>query len=276
MNKSIADFVNDSPPSDSIGSLSPYLKEIELPAPIDVYIIQSRKLLTYGTQDRLNENPRLGGLLLLGAISSAEAYFRSVLSSCLDICPICRNTAAEKQINLGGVLWHGQDGFRRSAFEHMAFSSREELKKASSGYLGFTLKDSQFDGPLNEYAKACHLRHGIVHNGGVLPGRNAVQLGIKKFNKPVEIVVNFSLLQKTIAAIDSLVLTFNRELFSEMCKRWALDWRKREDWDFQMECDYFNRIWTVFYCAELNKNRPESVEFLQSNCMKRIRDEFNL
>lgn len=172
----ISDFVNEAPPTSTIGSIDTSLKEVDLPSPIDNYVKRSRSLLAYGTPTRLTENEKLGGLLLLGIISAAECYFRSVLSLGLDMCPLCRKRSAEKQINLGGVLWHGQSEFRRSAFEHMSFTSVEELRRAASGYLDFKLNDSSFGVPLEEYEVACHLRHGLVHNGGILPGRNAVRL----------------------------------------------------------------------------------------------------
>ena len=131
----ISDYVNEAPSSNSMGSVHSYLVETDLPCPVDAYIDYSRSLLAYGTEDNLQENKHLGGLLLLGAVSAAEAYFRSILSLTLESCPISREHAAEKQINLGGVLWHGHAEFRRSAFEHLTFCSKEEITKAARQYL---------------------------------------------------------------------------------------------------------------------------------------------
>lgn len=276
MSFSILDYVNAAPSSSSIGSVDAFLKEIRFPNPIDTYIEHSRSLLSYGTPHRLSNNPHLGGLLLLGSVSAAEAYFRSVLSTTLEACPICREVAAEKQINLGGVLWHGHAEFRRSAFEHLSFSSKEELVKATRGYLGFELKASVFEAPLVQYDIACHLRHGIVHNGGVLPGRNAVRIQAKSYSNPVRIAVDFALLQRTVEAVDTLVLTFNRELFGEMCKRWAVDWRQREDWDASTEERTFRKLWDAFVCKELNRTRVGRSRLSRSHCLSQIRDTYNL
>ena len=240
------------PPTGAIGNIDSSSKEIDLPSPIDGYVTRFRKILSYGTKERLDDTPTVGGLLLLGVVSAAECYFRSILSLGLDMCPLCRKKSADKQINLGGVLWHGQGEFRRSAFEHMSFSSAKELRNASREYLAYELRDAVFAAPLDEFDVACHLRHGLVHNGGILPGRNAVQIGIKQYAKSVEIVVDFSLLQRTVAAIDTLVMTFNRELFAEMCKRWAVDWRRRADWSICDEDRRFVRIWRAFSSNELN------------------------
>lgn len=272
----LADFVNEAPPSGTIGSLDAALKEIDLPSPIDRYIQYSRSILLYGTSIRLSEDHRIGGLLLLGVISAAEGYFRSVLSLSLEVCPICRRNSAEKQINLGGVLWHGQEEFRRSAFEHMSFTSKEELRRAAEGYLKFKLADSHFKIPLEEYEIACHLRHGIVHNAGILPGRNAVQMEVRRYKKVVEIVVDYALLQRTVAAVDTLVLTFNRELFAEICRRWAIDWRQRADWIKENEDKLFTKIWNMFFCSELHGTRAGRSKITKSNCMTEVRNKFGI
>ena len=172
MTQSISDFVNEAPGSNSIGAIDVYLSDANLPSPVDAYVQYTRSLLRFGTPDHLGQNEHLGGLLLLGAVSAAEGYFRSIFSQVLEICPMSREASAEKQINLGGVLWHGYSEFRRSAFEHITFCSREDLKRHSRAYICFDLKDSYFKDPLSEFDKVCHLRHGLIHNGGILPGRS--------------------------------------------------------------------------------------------------------
>ena len=276
MNMVIADFVNTSPASQNIGSVEGSLGEIDFPSPIDFYMRRSREVLRYGTTDRLQEYSSLGGFLLLGLISEAEAYFRSILSACLDICPICRKTASEKTINLGGLLWHGIGEFRRSAFEHLSFASQDDLVKASRGYLSFELKDAAFKAPLEQYDLVCNLRHGIVHNASILPGRNAVKLGVKRYDKAVMISVDFSLLQRVGAAIDTLVLTFNRHMFEEMCKRWAVDWRNSPDWNPSKGDDYFSEIWRVFSCTDEHNIREDRNLISLEQCMAKVKSAYNL
>ena len=76
MTLSISDYVNEAPSSNSLGQIHSFLVEIDLPCPIDAYIDYSRSLISYGTPEKLSENQHLGGLLLLGAVSAAEALFR--------------------------------------------------------------------------------------------------------------------------------------------------------------------------------------------------------
>ncbi|WP_336768668.1 hypothetical protein [Pantoea endophytica] len=272
----IEDFVCSAPPTISLSGLGSCMQEVKMPSPIDFYIKNSRDIINYGTSQRLNELNQLGGLLLLGLISSAEGYFRSILSSTLNICPLCKNIAAEKQINLGGVLWHGKDEFRRSAFEHMSFTSSKELMTASKGYLGFEMKGSVFNGILKDFDAVCHLRHGLIHNAGILPGRNAVQIDIQSYSKPVEIRVDFAFLQNAAATIESLVVTFNRALFTEMCGRWASSWRARTDWNSSNERKKFMQIWNLFSCKLELQNRPNKKYLTPKKCMDQVRFNYNL
>ncbi len=272
----IEDFVCSAPPTATLSNLASCMKQVEMPAPIDYYVQNSREILNYGTPARLGEINRLGGLLLLGLISSAEGYFRSILSAALDICPVCKNTAAEKQINLGGVLWHGKDEFRRSAFEHMSFASAKELTSATRGYLGFEMKGSKFDSILSDFDIICHLRHGLIHNAGILPGRNAVQINIKSYTKPVEIHIDYALLQSAAATLESLVFTLNRALFSEMCERWAVHWRRHPDWNPADERKKFLQIWNIFTCKQELQTRAGRTKITPTQCMTQVKSDHNI
>lgn len=272
----VEDFVCTAPPTASLAGLGNCMREVEIPSPIDFYIQSSREIIQFGSPVRLGEMNKLGGLLLLGLISSAEGYFRSVLSAALDICPICKSTAAEKQINLGGVLWHGKEEFRRSAFEHMSFTSGKDLVSAAKSYLGFDMKGSIFTSVLKDFDAICHLRHGLIHNAGILPGRNAVQIDIQPYSRPVEICIDFGFLQNAAAAIDSLVVTFNRTLFSEMCARWAGPWRSRADWNPAEERRKFLQIWNIFACKLERQNRQGKAKITPGKCMEKIRSDHGL
>ena len=150
------------------------------------------------------------------------------------------------------------------------------MKKYSRGYLKFDLRDSEFRSPLDEFEKVCHLRHGLVHNAGVLPGRNAVQIGARNYRKPVRITLNFGGLQSLIAAIDTLVLTFNRELFGVMSKRWATTWRQRTDWNSEEEEKAFNFIWKAHFCRKLHAARPGRSRITRAACLSKLRNQYDL
>lgn len=272
----VEDFVCTAPATATLSGMNNCMREVDMPSAIDFFVQSSRQIIKYGTPYRLKKMNGLGGLLLLGLISSAEGYFRSILSGALDICPVCKSTAAEKQINLGGALWHGKEEFRRSAFEHMSFASSKELKAATNGFLGFELKGSVFNSVLKDFDTICHLRHGLIHNAGILPGRNAVQIDIQSYSKPVEICVDYAFLQNAAATLESLVFTLNRALFSEMCDRWAGAWRQRSDWKPTEEVRKFMQIWDIFSCETELAIRPNNVNITPAICMSKVKAEHNI
>lgn len=272
----ISDFANEAPPSSALGPIANMLKEDESPSPVDTYRRSVSSILLYGTEARLQENDFIGRLLALGLVAATEAYFRAILSSCIELCPISQSGAAAKAINLGGLLWHGKEGFSRSAFEHASFTSREELVRACKDFLSIKLDDSKFKSLLDQYERVCHLRHGIVHGDGLLPGRNAVQLDIPRYSKPVRIVVRYAQLQEIAAVINTLVMTLNRELFSIICERWAITWRKRADWDSALEASLFNKIWAAFHSAESLPIRSGRSKITRGRCMAEVKAQFGI
>lgn len=272
----LADYVNESPPSSSMSSMADCLVEQNLASPIDNYRASVGEILAYGTENRLSSNDFLGRLLVLGVVSAAEGYVRAVLSSSIELCPIAQAAASAKTINLGGLLWHGKDGFSRSAFEHASFSSKRELSKACEEFIAFRLQDATFKSILDTYESVCQLRHGIVHGDGIMPGRNAVQLEIPKFAKPVRIVVRYRQLQEIAAAVDTLITTLNREIFVQMCKRWAEDWRRRADWDPQHEERLFARLWGIFLCTSERRIRSGRSKLTRGRCMAEVKSFYGI
>lgn len=273
---SLADLVTEQPPSASLGDISDMFEPVVLKSPIDEYHGRITEILRFGSPNTLDTYPLLGRLLALNVVSATEAFFRSLLSAGMELCPISQSVAAEKTINLGGMLWHGRIGFSRSAFDHLSFSSADDLKKASSTYVHFALPNATFQTPLAEYDRVCHLRHGIVHNDGVLPGRNAVKLNIRRMRGLVRLVVDYRRLQEIAAVTTTLVATYNRELFSVFCHRWAVDWRNRADWCPAEETQTFNKIWDLFAAKDEISRRRDKQECRRIDCLRAVRAHYDL
>lgn len=272
----LSDYVNEGPPSARLGSLASYLKEDNYKSPIDMYRNGIKGILNYGTPSVLSSSDFMGRLLVLGIVSAAEGYVRALLSACLEICPVSRANVAKKNVNLGGLLWHGTEGFSRGAFEHASFASKEELTKAFKEYLKIDLDNATFSSLLSEFDSVCHLRHGIVHSDGFLPGRNAVQLDIPAYDVPVRIVIGYGQLQEVAAVVNVLIVTINRVVFSEMCKRWAVDWRKRSDWNPDSEEKIFRKIWKLFHSVEEWKTRKGKSKITCGACMADVKAQYGL
>lgn len=272
----IANYAGELPPSASLGPIASMLVPDTASAPIDMYRRSIRSFLDYGSPTNIAAAPFIGRLLVLGIVSAAEGYFRGILSACMEMCPVAQAGASAKQIHLGGLLWHGKTGFSRSAFEHSSFSSASDLKKVFKDYLSFELDDGKFKSLLQEFEAVCQIRHGIVHGDGMLPGRNAVLLDVPRFTTPVRITVGYAELQDIAAVVTSLVATVNRELFSEMCARWAGKWRRRADWDPAIEVKRFGEIWSVFHSQEEARTRRGRTKLTKAKCMADVRIEHSI
>jgi hypothetical protein len=95
-----------------------------------------------------------------------------------------------KNINMGAVLWHGQTAFSRAAFEHFSLADIDKIRTCSRDFLGFDIKKTTNTyAALDEFDKVCELRHGVVHAGGFLPGKNAIKLMVGK--SPEDTVIEF-------------------------------------------------------------------------------------
>jgi hypothetical protein len=272
----VVDYVNELPPTSRLGPLGDYLREESLDAPVDMYYRSIREILRYGTPERLLDSDFLGRLLVIGIVSAAEAYFRAILSACIELCPLARSAASKRTINLGGLLWHGQSGFSRSVFEHASLASKDELTRACRDFIGINLDDKIFKSLLDQFEIVCQLRHGIAHADGLLAGRNAVQLDIKRFRKPVRIVLRYEQLQDVAAVVNTLVMTLNRHLFSIICHRWGFEWRKREDWEPSLERAKFRLIWNIFHCVDETKSRSGRSKVNKANCLKAVKALYNI
>ncbi|MBB3034941.1 hypothetical protein [Alteriqipengyuania lutimaris] len=272
----IPDFANSSSQTENLGDIQTYTAESSRGTPIDDYLSAVTEFLNFGTPERLLANPFLGRLLALAIIAEAENYIRFCLAHTLELCPRSQAACATQQINLGGLLWHGKSAFGRSAFEHLSFASKDDIRKAYRNFADFPLDDSKFQIVLNEFEKVCQLRHGIVHGGGFMPGRNAVALGVRKTVRPQKIVVGYAELQSIAAVVGALVFTLNRGLFAEMCKRWAKDWRELPTWDATESDRAFAKIWAMFHSKRENLTRPGRSFITRKNCKLEIESVYGL
>lgn len=273
---SLADFITMQAASVSLGDLSGMFVSKEKSCPIDRYKERIKDILRYGNPERLTDDRMIGRLLAVNTVSVVEAYLRSIISSVMEICPISQSIASEKTINLGGMLWHGRYGYSLSAFDHVSFSNAEDIQKISRSYIGFELQKDKFAIPLAEFDRVCHIRHGIVHNDGILPGRNAVKLGISRSSGALETVVDFKILQEIAAVANALVTTYNRELFVFMCKRWGVDWRSRADWLPENEDYLFNRLWDMFSSRVELALRHDRTNARRIDCLRAVKRHFDL
>jgi len=262
--------------SDVQGYISSY--DSDNLSPIDHFYTSSRQLLAMCKEELLAEHPFLGSLLLVGLISCTENYFREIFAKIIRICPIAKTCAAEQSIQLGSVVWHGGVNFERGAFEHLSFASAETVKSSCKKFLNIEIKkDSSVALILEEYSKVCEMRHGIVHSNSVLAGKNAVKLGLTRTtDSDLKIKLGFREVQECASIMTTLVVSFNLELFRELSKRWAIDWRKGPTVRSDNEMEIFTTIWDIFFSTIDHGEGTTTHQISMDDCIREIKDEFRI
>lgn len=245
-------------------------------SPIDDFYIALEALLAAGSPEAMGGKSVLGPLLAVGLVSATENYLRGVFSGILKICPVSRKKAAEHAISFGSVLWYGDAGVERSAFEHVAFSSKENIISAARKFISYELRSSPLQSHLDYFEEVCELRHCIVHSASYVQGKNAVALELPKSTSKLAINIGYAQLQEIAVVCSGLVRAFNTELFKITAQRWASDWRKGKAWTTSEADQHFKEVWDLFF-SKKDKSRAALVPSYQpKQCQREIKKQFGL
>jgi len=242
--------------------------EKESESPIDIFYSSTKEILTTINPEYFNQyDDSITGLLLVGLISATENYFRDILGFILTICPDSQAHSAEEKIQLGSLLWSQNNMHNRSAFEFMAFSSGENIKKTFGKFTGYQMNSAgTWVAMLKEYDKLCEFRHAVVHSGHIVAGKNAIKLGLKRTKKIIRVQMTFANLQEAGKVCTALVQVANNELFELLVNRWANDWRKHPSWDATEEELQLATIWRAF----LSKRDAGNKAIINAQTKKRL------
>lgn len=192
----------------------------EASSPIDSYYSFAEHILTLGDAASLDASPTLGRLLLLGLVSGAEGYFRSVLAGVVRICPLSRASAAEQQLTLSALDYYGVDDVELALFDRASLASSKELRGWTKRLLGIEIGEATASGvALAEYDRICHLRHASVHAQGVLGSGNVRELGLAAAGRHV-VELDFAALQQAGAVCHAAVRAYNLWVYETIVTRW--------------------------------------------------------
>ena len=92
------------------------------------------------------QDAELLGLMIVGVISAAEFYFRTILGHMIQICPLCSRHAESAQIPIGSFDYYaGSDYcFALGAMEHESLADADRVANCIKRLTGFKVTD---DGP---------------------------------------------------------------------------------------------------------------------------------
>jgi hypothetical protein len=218
------------------------------PAPIDVFYEHRLKVITTATPEFIAATPWLSGYIMVSLISATELYFREVFSRIIEMCPVSSKASSGQSIHIGSVLWHGTDLFTKAAFEHMSFADTDKIKKCSREFLKFNIRDNtQTAKALEPFETLCELRHGVVHSGLILPGKNAANVGALKTGDRIMVDPKVAQIHEAAAICTALVESYNLELYEEIVTRWATTWRAQPNWSIDDEFIKLKKLAQIFY-----------------------------
>lgn len=257
-------------------NLPGYIQPSQEVSPIDEFRASLLAHLSVGSASSLLESDLLGRLLLVGIVSAAENYVRSIISGAVNICPVAQTCSSDRPVTLGAVTWHIGSRYSRPGLEHSSLAEAKGLRAAFRDFVGVPLPDGEFLAPLNEYEKTCQLRHGVVHNDGFVPGRNAIKLEIPRMVTAARIVVRYEQLQEVGAVVSGLVRLLNRHIFLVLCRRWATDWRRRSDWVVEDEESAFSKVWDLCLSRSERQLRSGRSKLTRKACIDQVRSDFGL
>jgi hypothetical protein len=246
-------------------------------APIDWYFTTTTTMLQAAQPSLLAAHPAIGALLMVGFVSATENYFRDVFARIVAVCPIAQEVAGQEKISLGTVIWHRGKVPERGAFEHLSFTSAENVRTTAKKFAAHELqKNGALEAALVEFEKICELRHGVVHSGGVVAGKNALRLQLRRAVPESTIAVGFAELQECADVCSTVVASANAELFASLMRRWALDWRRHQSWDATKANARFRELWRVFHSTFDAKNKQIPVVVSARKCQDLVRSEFKI
>lgn len=220
---------------------------------------------------------QVSGLLYIGLISSTENYFRNILGLILEVCPVARQKAAEEKVQLGSYLWSGPGIHSRTAFDFIAFSSGKNVTETFNKFVGYQVKQhGVWKAMLAEYDKLCEIRHGIVHSGLVLSGKNALKLGLSPTASCMQVNPTYATVQEAGAICTTLVQAANNELFELMVDRWAGEWRQLPSWQVSKQAQLFRKVFKGFFSTRDQSRGAIANSASLETLLRRVKREFGV
>lgn len=264
--------------SERVNNLNNYISVIPAcnKSPIDQFYSEMQSILTLFPISAWGQNTWVGALSSIAVISSIENYFRQIFSQILKICTDSQKHAANNNINLGSVIWHPLNEIERGAFEHISLASAESIISTAKKFLGIDLKSKGLGTILEEFDKICELRHGIVHSGKVLAGKNGIKLKLLSTNDITKIDIGFDQFQEILSICNALAVDANKVFFSELAKRWATSWRDTPSWNVAEENTKFKSIWIAFFSNRDQENGTISEKMTWIKCRNQVKREFGI
>ena len=189
--------------------------------PISDYFGTTQNLIQKIISTKYADDAEVLGLLVLGVVSSAEFYFRSVLSELTRTCPLCERHVEALNIPVGSIPFYSKTAFASAiaAFEHESLADSKKITAEIKRFAGFACADnSSVKEALDDFELLCELRHCFVHARGFAGLKAARAIGGTRTLQKV--LIGQSQALDFIKLSHNAVRAVNRYLCNEVLNRW--------------------------------------------------------
>ncbi|WP_447772353.1 hypothetical protein [Variovorax boronicumulans] len=213
--------------------------------PISDYFLTTGGLVKKIIDTKYSNDADILGLLVLGVVSAAEFYFRTVLSELARACPLCIQHTEAINIPSGSVAFYSKSGFSSvmSAFEHESLADSKKIISEIKRFVGFSCSDnSSVKKALDDFELLCELRHCFVHSRGFVGLKAIRALGGARTVQKVLIKQQQAL--DFIKLSHNAVRAVNHYLSNEVVNRWIDKDVLSGQWT--SDKTIFTRYWRLF------------------------------
>ncbi|WP_127508650.1 hypothetical protein [Actinoplanes solisilvae] len=162
------------------------------------------------------------------------------------------------QVTLFAARRYENDFLALTVLEGSSLADAGEIKKRTKSMLGIDINKpgSSLEEALNEFSKACHFRHAVAHAAGVLSARNLLALGVDPPDDPQQFSMTVAGIQEISAICETVVRTYNRDVFQRLVGGWLGDGRLNGSWD--TDRIIFEPLFNLFYSVLDNGSQVDS------------------
>lgn len=214
-------------------------------SPIDEYYEHARTLLLTASRDGVEQDEMLMRLLVLELVSSAELYFRRVLSAVITICPMVASTASRRQILLGSIGYYKRADIGYALLDGVSLSGEGDVKRQTLNITGFDIKQtSSVHKALKDFERVCQLRHVIVHAKGEIGAKNVADLQVT-VQQQSRLRISSLAFQPLVVATHNAVRAYNAYLFECVLTSWLGNKHLSGKW--RSDRKHFERLHKLFH-----------------------------
>lgn len=195
-------------------------------SPIDWFLEELTVVVTTATPSLVAEDRRSASMLVVRIVGAVEYYLRMILTYACRICPKAQDSSDPAQVSLYAARRYSPDALVLATLDGTSLADVDQVRKRTKQLLGIEINArSPLDVSLNQFSKACQIRHAVAHASGVLGGNNLIALrtNLGPTIAPLELALSVDSMQEIAAVCETVVREFNRHIFRRMIERWLGD-----------------------------------------------------